>query len=91
MDSINILTKPDTGNVNPVNNKNYWNSVYYEGSSLSGWNADIRPASYSLHVAVVRESSGGLTLSEVEVYGYGEYRILIYWQPFIYNYAENAS
>jgi len=69
---INVLTKPDTGNVNPVNGRGYWNSVYYEGNGLSQWNADIRPASYSLYVAVVRESSGGLTLSEVEVFGYGE-------------------
>jgi len=73
MNSINILTKPDTGNVHPVNHKSYWNSVYYEESRLSEWNVDIRPAySYSLYVAVVRESSGGLTLSEVEVLGYGE-------------------
>jgi len=72
MTSINILTKSDTGNVNPVNKKSYWKSVYYEESKLSEWNVNIRPASYSLYVAVVRESSGGLTLSEVEVFGYGE-------------------
>jgi len=72
MDSINILTKPDAGNVNPVNHKSYWNSVYYERSGLSEWNVDIRPASYSLNVAVVRKYSGGLTLSEVEVFGYGK-------------------
>jgi len=72
MTRIRFLTKPDTGNVHPVNNKSYWNSVYYEGSKLSEWKANIRPASYSLYVAVVRESSGGLTLSEVEVYGYGK-------------------
>ncbi|KAF6033512.1 hypothetical protein EB796_008181 [Bugula neritina] len=57
-------------NVFTVNYKNYWNSVYYEESGLAEWNVDIRPASYSLYVAVVRESSGGLTLSEVEVFGY---------------------
>jgi len=67
MTRIRILTKPDTGNVHPVNYKSYWKSVYYEGNRLSIWNVDIRPASYSLYVAVVRESSGGLTLSEVEV------------------------
>jgi len=72
MTSIKILTKPDTGNVNPINNKRYWNSVYYDGRDLAEWNVDIRPASYSLYVAVVRESYGGLTLSEVEVFGYGE-------------------
>jgi len=72
MTRINILTKPDSGNVNPVNNKSYWNSVYYEETALAEWNANIRPASYSLYVAVLRESPGGLTLSEVEVYGYGE-------------------
>jgi len=72
MTRINILTKPDTGNVNPVDHKSSWKSVYYEESGLSEWNANIRPASYSLYVAVVRESSGGLTLSEVEVFGYGE-------------------
>jgi len=72
MDKINILTKLDTVNLNPVNHKNSWNSVYYEEGRLFEWNANIRPASYSLHVAVVRESSGGLTLSEVEVFGYGE-------------------
>jgi len=72
MRQINILTKPDTGNVNPVNNKRDWNSVYYEERGLAEWNVDIRPASYSLYVAVVRESSGGLTFSEVEVFGYGE-------------------
>jgi len=72
MDRINIQTKPDTGNVNPVNYKSYWKSVHYERSGLSEWTANIRPASYSLNVAVVRESSGGLTLSEVEVFGYGE-------------------
>jgi len=72
MTRINILTKPDTGNLNPVNNKNSWKSVYYKGSLLNSWNVDIRPASYSLYVAVVRESSGGLTLSEVEVFGYGK-------------------
>jgi len=72
MNSINILTKSDTGNVHPVNYKSYWNSVYYEEGRLSEWNADIRPASYSLYVAVVREFYGGLTLSEVEVFGYGE-------------------
>jgi len=71
MTRINILTKPDNGNVNPANNKNSWNSVY-EGSGLAELKHDIRPASYSLYVAVVRESSGGLTLSEVEVFGYGE-------------------
>jgi len=71
MNRINILTKPHTGNVNPVKNKNSWNSVYYKGSGLAEFNADIKPASYSLYVAVVRESSGGLTLSEVEVFGYG--------------------
>jgi len=58
--------------VNPVNYKSYWYSVHCEESRLSIWNADIRPASYSLYVAVVREDSGGLTLSEVEVFGYGE-------------------
>jgi len=58
--------------VNPVIHKNSWNSVYYEEKRLTEWNDDIRPASYSLYVAVVRESSGGLTLSEVEVFGYGE-------------------
>jgi len=79
MTRINILTKPYTGNVNPVNHKSYWNSVYYEESRLSEWNVDIRPASYSVYVAVVRESSGGLTLSEVEVFGYGELNnILVY-------------
>jgi len=72
MTRINILTKSDTGNVNPVNHKRYWKSVYYEESGLSEWKVDIRPASYSLYVAVVRESYGGLTLSEVEVLGYGE-------------------
>jgi len=72
MTSINIQTKPDTGNVNPINHRSYWNSVYYKESRLSIWNVDIRPASYSLYVAVVRESSGGLTLSEVEVFGYGK-------------------
>jgi len=72
MRQINILTKPDAGNVNPVNNKSYWKSVLYKNSGLSEWNVDIRPASYSVYVAVVRESSGGLTLSEVEVFGYGE-------------------
>jgi len=72
MQKIYILTKPDSGNLNPVNDKRDWNSVYYEGSRLSEWNADIRPASYSLYVAVVRESYGGLTLSEVEVYGFGK-------------------
>jgi len=72
MQSINILTKPDTDNVNPVDDRSYWNSVYYEESGLAEWNVDIRPASYSLYVAVVRESSGGLTLSEVDVFGYGE-------------------
>jgi len=71
MSRINILTKPETGNVNPVDKRSYWNSVYYEESRLSEWKVDIRPASYSLYVAVVRESSGGLTLSEVEVFGYG--------------------
>jgi len=72
MTRINILTKPDTGNVHPVNDKSYWRSVYYEERGLAEWNANIRPASYSLYVAVVRESSGGLTLSEVEVFGYGK-------------------
>jgi len=72
MTRINILTKPDTVNVNPVNQRSSWNSVYYKESRLSEWNVDIRPASYSLHVAVVRESYGGLTLSDVEVFGYGE-------------------
>jgi len=78
MTKINILTKPDTGNVNPINYKSYWNSVYYEESGLAEWNVDIRPALYSLYVAVVRESSGGLTLSEVEVYGYGELDHILY-------------
>jgi len=72
MTRINILTKLEAGNVNPVDDRSYWSSVYYESSRLSEWNADIRPASYSLYVAVVRESSGGLTLAEVEVFGYGE-------------------
>jgi len=72
MTGINILTKPDTVNVNPVNQKSSWNSVYYEETGLTEWNADIRPASLCLYVAVVRESSGGLSLSEVEVFGYGE-------------------
>jgi len=72
MQKINILTKPDTSNTNPVIDKSYWKSVYYREHLLSKWKADIRPASNSLYVAVVRESSGGLTLSEVEVYGYGK-------------------
>jgi len=72
MSQLNILTKPDTGNLNPVNHKNSWKSVYYKRSVVYNWNADIRPASYSRYVAVVRESSGGLTLSEVEVLGFGE-------------------
>jgi len=72
MNRINILTKPDTGNAHPVTHKRSWNSVYYEERILVEWNIDIRPASYSLYVAVVRESYGGLTLSEVEVLGYGE-------------------
>jgi len=72
MNRINILTRSYTGNVNPVNDRNDWKSVYYGSSEYSEWNADIRPASYSLYVAVVRESAGGLTLSEVEVFGYGE-------------------
>jgi len=72
MTRINILTKNDTGNVNPVNRKSSWTNVYYEERGLVEWTVNIRPASYSRFVAVVRESSGGLTLSEVEVFGYGE-------------------
>jgi len=72
MDRTNILTKHDTGNVNPVINNSSWNSVYYKESGLVKRNIELRPASYSLFVAVVRESPGGLTLSEVEVFGYGE-------------------
>jgi len=69
---VNILTKPDTGNVNPADDMSSWKSIYYERRFLDEWNVDIRPASYSLYVAVMRESPGGLTLSEVEVFGYGE-------------------
>ncbi|KAF6039689.1 hypothetical protein EB796_001999 [Bugula neritina] len=72
MDRINILTKLDTGKVNPVIHNISWTNVYYEERGLVEWNVNIRPASYSRFVAMVRESSGGLTLSEVEVFGYGE-------------------
>jgi len=43
MDRINILTKLDTGKVNPVIHNISWTNVYYEERGLVEWNVNIRP------------------------------------------------